>query len=85
MDRINNLCRARGVFVIEDAAQAIQGEEFPYAKKVSEYLLTIPTHHLVSERDRQEICALFKHLAVAKEGKEARPATLQRLKQEKLT
>ena len=36
------------------------GMAFPQAKMVSERLLTIPTHQFLSERDKEEICRLFK-------------------------
>ena len=44
---------------IEEIKNQFNGRTFPSAKKVSERLLTIPTHHLLSERDKERISSLF--------------------------
>ena len=48
---INEIQEIRGQF---------NGSVFPSAKKISETLLTIPTHHLLSEKDRKEISRLLQ-------------------------
>lgn len=40
---------------IEEIKDLFNGKEFPYAKKVSETLLTIPTHNLLSNEDKERI------------------------------
>jgi len=66
-DRLFSISRRRGsglslmyptpVNEIEEIKQLFNGKAFPNAKEVSETLLTVPTHHLLSERDRQKICS----------------------------
>ena len=45
---------------IKELNGQFNGMAFPQAKMVSERLLTIPTHQFLSERDKEEICRLFK-------------------------
>jgi dTDP-4-amino-4,6-dideoxygalactose transaminase len=44
---------------IEEIRDLFNGKTFPYAKRVSERLLTIPTHHLLLEKDKRNICELI--------------------------
>lgn len=44
---------------IEELRATFNGKVFPTAREISERLLTIPTHHLLSERDRKIICELL--------------------------
>jgi dTDP-4-amino-4,6-dideoxygalactose transaminase len=44
---------------IDEIKETFNGKDFPSAKKMAEGLLTIPTHHLLSERDKAAICELF--------------------------
>ena len=44
---------------IEEIKQTFNGEIFPVAKVVAERLLTLPTHHLLSEKDKSAICEVF--------------------------
>jgi len=39
------------------------GASYPAAQALSERLLTIPTHPLLSAKDKEKICALFSDLA----------------------
>jgi len=39
------------------------GQVFPSAHALSERLLTLPTHHWVSERDRHAIAELCRNLS----------------------
>jgi dTDP-4-amino-4,6-dideoxygalactose transaminase len=40
---------------IEEIKDLFKGKTFPHAKEVSERLLTIPTHHLLSNEDKERI------------------------------
>jgi dTDP-4-amino-4,6-dideoxygalactose transaminase len=44
---------------IEEIQNQLNGITYPAAKSVSETLFTIPTHQLLKEKDREEICKLF--------------------------
>lgn len=44
---------------IEEIRDQFNGKAYPSAKRVPETLLTIPTHQLLKEKDREEICKLF--------------------------
>ena len=44
---------------IEELRATFQGKIFPQAKKVAETLVTLPTHHLLSENDKKVICDLL--------------------------
>jgi len=44
---------------IEEIQDHFNGRTFPSASKVAERLLTIPTHQLLKQKDREEICKLF--------------------------
>ncbi|HET9359372.1 MAG TPA: DegT/DnrJ/EryC1/StrS family aminotransferase [Vicinamibacterales bacterium] len=77
-DRIHALSRRLGLGMsvayptsvneIRQISAAFHGREFPNAKRVAEHLLTIPTHHWLSEADR---CAIVTCLATA--APDARP------------
>ena len=45
---------------IEELRGTFNGKVFPAAKETAERLLTIPTHHFLSERDRKGIYELFR-------------------------
>lgn len=45
---------------IEEIKGMFDGEAYPRAKAVAERLITLPTHHLVAQRDKEAICALFR-------------------------
>jgi perosamine synthetase len=72
-DRIYSLSQKRGLGIstmyptpineIEEIKEAFNGKDFPSAKMIAERLLTIPTHHLVSEKDKESICELFHEAA----------------------
>jgi len=47
---------------IAELSTTFGGKSFPAAKELSERLLTIPTHHLLSERDRKAICEFFSEV-----------------------
>jgi perosamine synthetase len=67
-ERLHARSRARGLGLsvayptpvneIPEVRVVINGERFPCARRVADRLVTIPTHHLVSERDKQAITAL---------------------------
>lgn len=44
---------------IEELNGAFSGQAFPAAKQVAETLVTLPTHTLLSEADKQTICDMF--------------------------
>ena len=44
---------------IEEIKNDFKENNFPAANKIEERLLAIPTHHLLSERDKKNICELF--------------------------
>jgi dTDP-4-amino-4,6-dideoxygalactose transaminase len=48
---------------IEEIKESFNGKFFPSAEKISERLLTIPTHHLLSEKDKEKIS--YQLLAVS--------------------
>jgi perosamine synthetase len=45
---------------IEDLRAMVGGQQAPGAELVAERLLTIPTHHLVSEADKRALCELLR-------------------------
>jgi perosamine synthetase len=72
----NRLCakaRTLGVSVsyptpisdIPEIRSAFEGQRFPAASRVSERLLTLPTHHLLSDRDKRAIADLCRELSAA--------------------
>jgi perosamine synthetase len=71
--RVYSLSRKKGLGIstmyptpineIEEIKEAFNGKDFPSAKMIAERLLTIPTHHLVSEKDKESICELFHEAA----------------------
>jgi dTDP-4-amino-4,6-dideoxygalactose transaminase len=46
-------------------APACDGQRFPSAAQLSQRLLTLPTHHWLSERDKRAIVALCREMAAA--------------------
>ena len=44
---------------IAELKTAFSGQVFPAAKQVAETLVTLPTHHLLSEADKKVICDLL--------------------------
>jgi perosamine synthetase len=50
---------------IPEIASAFDGQQFPSAAQLSERLLTLPTHHWLSERDKRAIAALCRGLVAA--------------------
>ena len=50
---------------IPEIAGAFGGQSFPSAARLAARLVTLPTHHLVSERDRRAIAALCRDLIAA--------------------
>jgi dTDP-4-amino-4,6-dideoxygalactose transaminase len=68
---------------IEEIAAEFADQIFPSARYVAERLLTIPTHALLSDKDKQNICRLFtgvpvldERLSAASEGIGGKPAAL---------
>ena len=49
---------------IEEITTAFKGRAFPSASRAAERLLTIPTHALLSDKDRNNICRLFTEVPV---------------------
>jgi len=47
---------------IEELRSQFKSRRFPVAEEVAEQLLTIPTHHLVSENYKKRICDLFNEM-----------------------
>jgi len=72
-DRVYARARSLGVSVsyptpINDIAEirtAFEGQRFPAAQRVSERLLTLPTHHWLSDRDKRAIADLCRELLAA--------------------
>jgi dTDP-4-amino-4,6-dideoxygalactose transaminase len=50
---------------IPEIAPAFDGQRFPSASRLSERLLTLPTHHWLSERDKRAIAAICRDLVAA--------------------
>jgi perosamine synthetase len=50
---------------IEELKTAFSGQVFPGAKKVAETLVTLPTHHLLTDIDKKAICGLLTSTASA--------------------
>ncbi len=44
---------------IEEIRNQFNGNTYPSAKKIADGLLTIPTHQLLSKKDKEDICNLF--------------------------
>ena len=74
-DHIYSLSRKMGLGIslmyptpvneIEEIKAPFNGKVFPSASTVSERLLTIPTHHFLSEKDKTSICELFNAAAIS--------------------
>ena len=70
-DRVYSFSQAEGLGLspmypspineIEELKGDLDGRAFPSAKQVSERLLTIPTHHLLSKKDKKRICNRTRH------------------------
>jgi perosamine synthetase len=45
---------------IPEITDRFAGQSFPSAKLIADRLLTLPTHHLVTEQDRQALCELLE-------------------------
>jgi len=52
---------------IEELKTAFSGQVFPGAKKVAETLVTLPTHHLLTDTDKKAICSLLTSTASSAE------------------
>jgi dTDP-4-amino-4,6-dideoxygalactose transaminase len=50
---------------IPEMEPAFAGQRFPSARTLSERLLTLPTHHWLSERDKHAIAELCRDLSAA--------------------
>lgn len=71
-ERIHSLSQERGLGLsvayptpvneIPEISAAFNGKRFPSARRVAETLLTIPTHHLLSEKDKRAISDLCRDL-----------------------
>ncbi|MGH9894713.1 MAG: DegT/DnrJ/EryC1/StrS family aminotransferase, partial [bacterium] len=71
-ERIHSLSQERGLGLsvayptpvneIPEVRAAFNGERFPSAERVAESLLTIPTHHLLSAKDKRAISDLCRDL-----------------------
>lgn len=69
-ERIHSLSRECGLGVsiaypapineIPEIRATFNGKRFPSARRVAESLLTIPTHHWLSEKDKRAIAELFR-------------------------
>jgi dTDP-4-amino-4,6-dideoxygalactose transaminase len=69
-DRIYSLSHERGLGIslmyptpvtgIPQLGLSLGGPLFPSATSIAERLLTVPNHHLVSERDRRRLCDLLR-------------------------
>jgi perosamine synthetase len=74
-ERIHALSRKRGLGLsvayptpvneIPEIRAAFNGQRFPSARRVAEGLLTIPTHHLLSDADKSAISELCRDLPAA--------------------
>jgi dTDP-4-amino-4,6-dideoxygalactose transaminase len=70
-EKILSLSRCRGLGVstmyptpiheIEEFREQFRGASFPVAREVSQRILTIPTHQLLTQSDRERIAALNLH------------------------
>jgi perosamine synthetase len=68
-DRIYSLSEQRGlglgvmyptaINAIEELRATVGGQNAPAAERVAERLLTIPTHHLLTDRDKRAVCELI--------------------------
>lgn len=73
--RVLSLSRARGlglsvaypraIHEIPEMQTVVDGRRFPSARSVAERLLTIPTHHWLSERDKRAIAEACRGLALS--------------------
>jgi perosamine synthetase len=71
-DRVYSLSQSRGLGIslmypasinrIPEISPGFNGQHFPAAEKVAETLLTLPTHHFVSEQDQQAISELLQEM-----------------------
>jgi dTDP-4-amino-4,6-dideoxygalactose transaminase len=74
-DRIYSLSRKRGLGLsvaypapvneIPEIRAAFSGQCFPAARRVSEHLVTLPTHHWLSDRDKRDIADLCSGVSAA--------------------
>lgn len=56
---------------IDEIKDHFTGQTFPSAKLVADRLLTLPTHHLVTESDRQAVCDLLQDREECERKREA--------------
>jgi len=69
-DRIYSLSEQRGlglgvmyptaINAIEELRATVGGQNAPAAERVAERLLTLPTHHLLTDRDKRAVCELIR-------------------------
>jgi dTDP-4-amino-4,6-dideoxygalactose transaminase len=74
-ERIYSLSQRRGLGVsvaypspvndIPEIRSRFEGSCFPFARRVSEHLLTLPTHHWLSEKDKRAIAELCRDVSAA--------------------
>jgi perosamine synthetase len=60
-----SLAYPAAVSEIPEIRSAFAGQRFPAARRLSERLLTLPTHHWLSERDKRAIAELCRELSPA--------------------
>lgn len=53
------------ISAIPEIAGAFEGQQFPAAQALSERLVTLPTHHWLSEHDKRAIADLFREVSAA--------------------
>lgn len=49
---------------IEEIKGLFSGETYPNASAVADKLITLPTHHLMTERDKYNICSLLRSVGI---------------------
>jgi len=54
-----SLAYPSAVNAIPELHQMFEGQRFPAAERVAERLLMLPTHHLLSERDKSAITRIL--------------------------
>lgn len=84
-DRIHSLSQQHGLGVslayptpindIPEISHMFDGKRFPSARKVSEHILTIPTHHWISEKDQRAIARCVEPTTVVFRPAAAVPAS----------
>lgn len=57
-----------GINDIDEIKEQFIGESYPGAENLAERLLTLPTHSYLKESDKEEICGLYKSVAVELPG-----------------